>query len=46
MTRAAVVVLLEILGVLLITAGVAAVYWPAALVVAGVALFLIAWRMT
>jgi hypothetical protein len=46
MSRAALIVVVEVLGLLLIVAGVTAVYWPAALMVAGAACVVIAWRQT
>lgn len=36
---------LEVLGALLIVAGTAFVFWPAALVVAGAALIAASWRL-
>jgi hypothetical protein len=38
--------LLEIAGVLLICGGVAAIYWPAAMILAGVGALAVSWRLT
>lgn len=35
---------LDVLGAALIVAGVAFVFWPAALIVAGIALLAVSWR--
>ena len=44
--RETVTTLLDIGGAVLVCGGVAAIYWPAALIVAGVALIFASWRAT
>lgn len=43
LSREAVTTVLDILGVLLILAGVAAIFWPAALILAGLAALVVSW---
>jgi len=43
--RSTVTTVLDVAGVALVCGGVAAVFWPAALVLAGVACLLISWRV-
>lgn len=43
-TREAATTLLDIAGVLLVCAGVAAIYWPAALMLAGLGVLAASWR--
>lgn len=42
--RETVTTLLDLAGVLLVCGGVAAIYWPAALIIAGIAALLASWR--
>lgn len=42
-TRSAATTLLDIVGVLFVCGGVAAIYWPAALILAGAAVLVVSW---
>jgi hypothetical protein len=45
-TREAVTTALELGGILLICGGVAAIYWPAAVILAGVGAIVTSWRLS